>query len=161
MNPLLESLEQLKQLFIHSIPTVIFVVVLFIILDRLLFRAIANVMKKREEETSGALERARKRASEAEAKSRAYQSAIQEARAQIYSGRQEDRQKALAERESLLKAVREQSDRLVHEARASIAAEAATAREQLAATSESLARELMERILGEGPAPAAPRGVQQ
>jgi F-type H+-transporting ATPase subunit b len=161
MNQLLASLEQLKQLFIHSVPTVIFVIVLFVILDRLLFRPIANVMKKRQDETTGALERARKQASEAEAKSRAHQAAIQAARLQIYSVRQEDRQKALAERDSSLKAARERSDKLVQEAQASIASESATAREQLTTSSESLARELMERILGEGPAPAIHGGVRQ
>jgi F-type H+-transporting ATPase subunit b len=151
----------LGQLYIHSTPTVIFVIVLFVILDRLLFRPIADVAKKREDATVGALERARKQASEAEAKSRDYQSAIQAARVQIYAARQEDRQKALAERESTLKAAHERSEKLVKEAQASIAGEAATAREQLSAASESLARELMERILGEGPAPVIHGGARQ
>jgi F-type H+-transporting ATPase subunit b len=158
MNNIWVSLEQL---YIHSTPTVIFVIILFVILDRLLFRPIAGVIKKREDATVGALERARKQASEAEAKSRDYQSAIQAARVQIYAARQEDRQKALAERESSLKAAHERTDKLVKEARASITTEAATAREQLTASSESLARELMERILGEGPAPATHGGVRQ
>jgi F-type H+-transporting ATPase subunit b len=156
-----QTLWSLEQLYIHSAPTVIFVIVLFIILDRLLFRPIADVMKKREDATAGALERARKQGSDAEAKSRNYQSAIQDARVEIYSARQEGRQKALAERESSLKAARERSDELVQEARASIAVEAATAREELTTSSESLARELMERILGEGPAPTIPGGAQQ
>jgi F0F1-type ATP synthase membrane subunit b/b' len=84
----------------------------------------------------------------AEAKSREYQSALQAARAQIYSARQSDRQQALAEQEAALKRIREQGDRLVKEAQASIAAEAVHAREQLAASSESLALEITERILG-------------
>jgi F-type H+-transporting ATPase subunit b len=150
----------LEQLYIHSIPTIIFVIVLFIVLDRLLFRPVASVMKEREDATTGALERARKQANEAEAKSRDYQSAIQAARTEIYATRQEDRQRGLAERETSLKAAHERSDLLVKEAQASIAAEADAAREQLAASSELLARELMERILGEGPAPAIQGGTQ-
>lgn len=137
----------LKQLYIHSIPTIIFVIILFIILDRLFFRPMAEVMKKRKDATVGAIEAARKHAAAAEEKSRQYDAGMRGARTEMYSTLQEDRQKALAERESSLKSAREQADGLIHEAQASIAAEAGAAREQLLASSESLAREITERIL--------------
>jgi F-type H+-transporting ATPase subunit b len=155
-----EVLGLLKQLYIHSIPTIIFVIVLFIILDRLFFRPIAEVVKKRRAATVGALEGARKQAAEAEAKAREYEGAIHAARLQIYSARQDDRQRTLAKRDESLKAARERADRLVKEAQGSIAAEAAAAKEQLAASSESLARQITERILGESFAPGLDGGAR-
>jgi F-type H+-transporting ATPase subunit b len=150
----------LRQLYIHSIPTAIFVIVLFLILDRLFFRPITEVMRKRADATVGALEWARKQTNEAEAKSREYAAALHAARVELYSVRQDDRQKALAERESALKAARERGDGLVKEAQASIAAEAAAAKEQLTGASQSLALEITERILGEGLTPNANPGAR-
>lgn len=149
----------LEQLFIHSIPTVIFVIILFFVLEHIFFRPVAEVMKKRAAATVGAMEWARKQAGAAEQKSREHDAAMQAARLEIYSTRQNDRQSALAEREARLRAARERSEGLVKEAQNSIAAESAAAKEQLAAVSQSLAREITEKILSEDFAPGG-EGVQ-
>jgi F0F1-type ATP synthase membrane subunit b/b' len=63
-----EILRQLGQLFVRSFPTVVFVFFLLVVLDRLFFRPMLEVLKKREEATRGALEKAREQAAAAEAK---------------------------------------------------------------------------------------------
>jgi F0F1-type ATP synthase membrane subunit b/b' len=140
----------LGQLYLHSIPTIVFVVILFIILNYLFFRPLAEVMKKRADATEGAIARAREQAGAAEAKSRAYEDAMRAARGEIYAGRQEDRKRALAEREQLLKSARERGEGLVKDAQAALTREAAAAREELAAAANTLAREITEKILGNG-----------
>ncbi len=54
-----QTFQQLGHLFLETIPTVVLVYLLFVILDRILFRPLTAVMKKRDEMTVGALARAR------------------------------------------------------------------------------------------------------
>jgi F-type H+-transporting ATPase subunit b len=150
----------LKQLYISSIPTIIFVIILFIVLERVLFRPLAAVMKRRADATEGAMLKARQQAAEAEAKFQEYAGKIQSARLKMYAARHEDRQKALAERESNLRTARAHADALVKEAQAAIAAEAATAKDQLEASSYALAGEIAGRILAEGVRPGAPESFR-
>ena len=98
-----EILSQLAQLFIQTIPTVIFVFVLYVILSRFFFGPLTAVLKKREEETTGAMARAREQAAAAEEKARQYEAAFQAARQEIYRQREADRRAILEDREATLK----------------------------------------------------------
>lgn len=135
-------------LFVRSAPTVIFVILLLAILDRLFFRPIAQVMKKRAERTVGALARAREEMTEAEAKRRQYEAAVQAARIEIYSQRQAEHQAVLQEHENALRMARERSEALVKEAQVELASEAALVKQQLSISCQSLAREITGKILG-------------
>jgi F-type H+-transporting ATPase subunit b len=141
----------LEQLYVQGIPTIVFVLILLVILDRLFFRPIAAVMGKRAEATIGALERAKKQIAESEERTRKYEAALQAARLEIYSSRQEDRRKALAERERALEAAREQAAALVKQAQATLAAETEAARSELLAASRTMAIEITDRILAPEP----------
>ena len=66
-----ETFRQLGHLFAQSIPTVIFVFLLGVILDRLFFRPLDAVLKQREEETLGAFDRASELSAAADARSEA------------------------------------------------------------------------------------------
>ncbi|HEV2418140.1 MAG TPA: hypothetical protein VGX94_10070 [Terriglobia bacterium] len=142
-------------LFVRSAPTVIFVIILLAILDRLFFRPVAEVMKKRAESTVGALARAREQVSEAEAKSRQYESSLQAARAEIFQQRQAEHQKAIEEQDRALHSARERSEGLVREAQAALTGEVTLARQQLLTSAQSLAQEIADKILG---APRAGEG---
>ena len=72
---MLEILRQLGHLFVRSIPTVISVFFLLLVLERLFFRPLLEVLKKREEATRGALVRASEQAAATEAKAREYEEA--------------------------------------------------------------------------------------
>lgn len=150
----------LERLYLGSIPTILFVVILLLILDRLFFHPVARVMEKRAEETDGALARAREQAAQAEKLAGEYARAIQAARLEIYGARQEDHQRALAERERMLEQARQRGDKLIQEAQAALAAEADAAKTQLTAVSHSLAREITWRILGMEPPPAEDGNVR-
>ena len=61
-----DMFHQLGHLFLQATPTVILVFLLFLILDRIFFRPVTDVLKQREELTVGALARAREQAAAAE-----------------------------------------------------------------------------------------------
>ncbi len=145
-----EILAQLQQLFVQSIPTVIFVFVLLAILERLFFRPLVGVLKQREDETLGALARAREQAVDAEAKSRQYDASFQAARQEFYRVREEDRRVALSERGAALKKSRAQAESLMNEALANLRKEVEAAKQDLEKASRPLAGEITETILGSG-----------
>ena len=92
-----DILHQLGQLFLQSIPTVVFVFFLLVILDWLFFRPLTQVLRKREDATVGALARAREQSAAAQDKAREYEAAFQAARQEVYRQREEDRKAALQE----------------------------------------------------------------
>ena len=145
-----EILGQLGRLFVQTIPTVIFVFLLLVILDRLLFRPIIQVLRQREDRTLGALARAREQAAVAEAKARECEAAFQAARQEVYRRREAERRAALDERASTLKKGREQAEDLLREAQAGLAAQVEAAKQELRRESHSLGREITEAILGDG-----------
>lgn len=144
-----ETLRQLGQLFLQSIPTVILVFVLLVVLDRLFFRPLIDVLKNREGQTVGAMARAREQIAEAEAKSRDYDAVFQAARQEVYRMREVERRGALSERDEALRKAREQSEALLKEAQAVLAAEADRVRRELSGACQSLAGQITQAILSD------------
>lgn len=147
-----EILSQLGQLFVQSTPTVVLVFFLLVVLDRLLFRRLAGVLKAREEATKGALARARERTQGAEAKRQEYEAAFQAARQEVYRLRETDRREALGERESALQEAREETEVWLRESQGTLAAQVEAGKQELHKASQALAREITDVILGEGSA---------
>jgi F0F1-type ATP synthase membrane subunit b/b' len=152
-----ETFRQLGHLFVQSIPTVIFVFLLAAILDRLFFRPLTAVLKQREEETLGALDRARAVSAAAEAKAKEYEAAFQAARQEVYRLRESDRRAALQEREEMLKAERARSESTLRDAQAALQAEVESVKQQLAGTTHALALAVTDAVLGEA-TPVGPEG---
>ncbi len=142
-----ETLSQLGQLFVQSVPTVVFLFLLLLILDRLFFRPLSRVLEEREASTTGALARAREQVAAAEVKAREYEAAFQAARQEVYRLREAERRAVLAERETALKQSREQADAWLNNAQATVAREAEAARHELTRSCQSLAQVIAEAIL--------------
>jgi F-type H+-transporting ATPase subunit b len=143
-----DILRQVGQAFVQAIPTVIFVALLVLILDRVFFRPLTAVLKAREDASEGARERARERLTLAEAKGQEYEAAWQKARQEVYRQREADRRIVLTGRETVIRQAREQADFLVEEAQASLNAQAQAARTELGVASRALAEEIADAILG-------------
>lgn len=152
--------SQLGQLFVQSIPTVIFVFLLLLILNKIFFGPIINVLKQREDMTSGALVRAREQTAAAETKTREYDAAFQLARQEVYRQREADRQATLKEREALLQKAREDSEVLIQTAQQTLKTEVESAKVELGAASRSMAGEITDLLLGKGPTTNRPGGAQ-
>jgi F-type H+-transporting ATPase subunit b len=155
-----DILRQLGQLFVRSFPTVIFVFFLLLVLERLFFRPLMDILKKREEATKGALEKAREQAVATEAKAREYEEAFQAARQDVYRLREAARRDALAERESQLAKARETAESQLKAALDSLAAEVESARRELGQASQPLATEITDTVLGGGPSAGGQEGAR-
>jgi F-type H+-transporting ATPase subunit b len=140
--------NQIGQAFVQAIPTVVFVGLLVFILRRLFFGPLRAVLKAREQQSKGALERARERTALAESKAAEYEAAWLRARREVYSLREQDRRAALSEREEIIRQARAQTEATVREAQASLTGQSEAARAELARASENLAAEIVEAILG-------------
>jgi len=140
--------DQLGHLFLQSVPTVILVFFLFVLLDRIFFRPVMSVLKKREELTVGAMNRAREQATTAEAKTREYEEALQVARQEIYRQREADRRATLEHRDTALRGAREQAEATLREAQSALAAEVGRARQELDMACHPLAEAISQALLG-------------
>jgi F-type H+-transporting ATPase subunit b len=148
-------LSELGQLFVQSIPTVIFVFLLFIVLKKILFDPVIGVLKKREQETTGALARAREQTAAAEVKTREYELAFQGARQEVYRQREADRQAGIKARDAALGLAREQAEAWVRDAQIDLATQVEAAKSTLAAATQSMANEIVEVVLSPSAGPVA------
>jgi F-type H+-transporting ATPase subunit b len=147
-----EIFSELGRLFVQTVPTVIFVFLLLILLERLFFKPLVDILQKRQEATTGALERARKDAETAGGKLKEYEAAILAVRQELYKQREADRRAALAERDDTLRKAREQAEARLKEAEAAIKKDLEAAKVELAGTVQTLSAQIAEKILGEGTA---------
>ena len=141
-------LSILASLFISTVPTVIFVFLLFVIFNRYLFKPLTAVMKKREEETTGAMARARDQAAGAEEKTRQYEAAFQAARQEVYRQREAARRAMLEDRQAAIDRARQQSETLIKETQAGLAVEVAKSQKELLAACHPLGQEIASTVLG-------------
>ena len=149
-----DILRQLGQLLVQTIPTVIFVFLLMIILERLFFAPLGRVIKQREEATSGALAGARAQSEAAAAKTREYEASFQAARQEVYRMREANRRAWLSERDERLKRAREESDVMIKSAQAELASQVEAAKRDLVTDSKALAEEITESVLADTTATA-------
>ena len=156
-----DTFHQLGQLFLESAPTVVLVFLLFVILERILFRPLTAVMKQREEMTVGALARAREEAAAVETKTREYEAAFQAARQEVYRQREVDRHTNLEQRDAALRQAREQAEEVLHQAQTELAAEVVRAKAELDSTCQPLAEEISQSLVGPGSFPGGGARVQQ
>ncbi len=124
------------------------ILLLTVILDRLVFRPILNVIKQREDAVSSARALAETAALEARQASEEFDRKTQEARAGIYKQMDEMRREALAERTALIDDTRREVEGSLTEAKARLAAEVESARTTLEAEAGALAADAAQQILG-------------
>lgn len=146
--------QELAQAFVQAIPTVVFVALLLFILRRIFFRPLAGVLKAREEQSKGAVARARERAVQADARAAEYEALWLKARQEVYTQREAERKQAVAARDEVVRQARAKAEATVKVAQADLAAQVEQARKELAQPSAALADQIAAVILAE-PAPGA------
>jgi F-type H+-transporting ATPase subunit b len=152
-------LKQLGELLLGSIPTMIFLLLLFGVYTFLVHRPLAVVLAERRSKTEGAVEKARADLSASEARAAEYEQRLREARLLVYKSQETRRVQAQQSRASVTAAARESAQKLVEEARAGIEKDKVAAQTALQAESANLATEIIRTVLQ--PAPSqAPMGGQ-
>src|SRR6266850_326035 len=147
--------HQLGELFLQAVPTVLIILLFYIILRAIFFKPLLAVMAERDARTAGAQKAAEAAQAAAAEKVKQYQEALKEARGQVYAEQEAARKKLLEERAALLKEARAKATAEVSAAKERVAGELAAARRDVEATISQLSAEIARRIL-QAPRPGAP-----
>ncbi|MBN9616853.1 MAG: hypothetical protein BGO25_06585 [Acidobacteriales bacterium 59-55] len=146
-------LNQLGELVLGSVPTMVLFILLVIAYGLLVRRPLDRILAERRARTTGAVEQARGAIAAAEAETSAYEEKLRNARAAIFQAREEKLKQWSAERESAIAQVRQATQERIRAARLDIEQSAAAARQQI----EGMSAELSSRILGA----VLPAGIAQ
>ena len=132
---------------LKAIPTICLFVLVYFYIKAMLFRPLEKVLRERDALTEGARRTAEASFAAAERKQKEYEDKFAAARGEVYRLQEETRRKWLDDQAQQLADARRQMETSVRTAKDQIAAEAASARETLVATSAQLAEEIATTIL--------------
>jgi F-type H+-transporting ATPase subunit b len=150
----MQIVHQLGELFLQAVPTVLILLVFYLILRSLFFKPLLKVMDEREARTSGARREAEVAQTAAADKLRQYQEAIRHARGEVYSEQEAARQKLLDERAAQLKETRSKAAVEVANAKERVAKDLLAARQDVEAGIGALSAEIVRRVLQNPPRPS-------
>ena len=142
-----ETLRQVGELLLGSIPTAILLLVLYAIYRVILHRPLARVLAERHRQTEGAIEKARADIAAAEARTAEYEQRLREARAALFKAQEAKRQAALHSRQEAVAKARSQAQEQVKQARAVLEQDKVAAQSTLQGESARLAAEIVRTVL--------------
>jgi len=151
-----EILGQLGGLLLGSVPTIIFIVLLFGIYTAVVHKPMVKVLAERHSRTEGAIEKARADISQAEARTAEYEQRLREARMTVFKSQEARRQLALQARAAAVAEARAGAQGQVEKARAAIEQDKVAAQTGLQAESGKLAAAIIRTVLQ--PATQSPAG---
>jgi F-type H+-transporting ATPase subunit b len=151
-----EIFGQLGGLLLGSVPTIIFVLLLFGIYTAVVHKPLTGVLAERHSRTEGAIEKARADIAKAEARTADYEQRLREARVAIFKSQEARRQQALQARAAAVAEARSRAQAQVEQARAAIEQDKKAAQPGLDAESGKLATEIIRTVLE--PATQSPAG---
>ena len=151
-----EILGQLGGLLLGSVPTIIFIVLLFGIYTAVVHKPLVKVLAERHSRTEGAIEKARADIAQAEARTAEYEQRLREARMTVFKSQEARRQLALQARAAAVAEARTRAQTQVEKARAAIEQDKLAAQTGLQAESGKLAAAIIRTVLH--PATQSPAG---
>jgi len=146
-----ETLRQLGELLLGSIPTVILVTLLYVLYTLIVYKPLRRVLEERRSKTEGAVEKSRADIARAEARTAEYEQKLREARAAIFRSQEARRQAAQQARAKAVAEAHGRAQAQVQAAKKDIEGDRHAAQSGLEAEVAALAQEIMRRVL----APAA------
>jgi F-type H+-transporting ATPase subunit b len=153
-----QILNQLGELVLGSVPTMILFIMLVTAYGLLVRRPLDRVLAERRARTSGALEQARSAITAAESETAAYEERLRAAKAEIFQARDQKLKQWNAERDAALAQVRQHMQERVRGARQEIEQGSQEARLQIVAMSDDLSSRVINAVL---PAAVRPTEVAQ
>ena len=142
-----QILRQVGELLLGAVPTVVLLLLLYVVYHFLVHRPLERILEERRAKTSGAIERARADVAAAEAKTTEYENRLREAKLAIFRMQETRRKEAQAARAAAVAEARERASAQVKQSLESIASDIATAKVTLQTESERLANEIIHTIL--------------
>jgi F-type H+-transporting ATPase subunit b len=151
-----EIFNQLGELFLAAVPTVILVFLFYFFMRWSFFRPIERVLSERQKRAEGARQEAEASRAAVREKMRVYHEALRKARGEIFAEQEVVRRRVLDERQAAINAARLATQQELQRAKNALAADVEAARTQLEQSSAVLASEIAEAILAGGPSGAGP-----
>jgi F-type H+-transporting ATPase subunit b len=142
-----ETLRQLGELLLGSVPTVILLALLYGLYTWIVHKPLRRVLEERRSKTEGAVEKSRADIAAAEARTAEYEQKLREARAAIFRAQEAHRQAVLQARAKELNETRVKAQAIVQAAKQEIERERATAEQTLPVDAAALAQEIVRRVL--------------
>jgi F-type H+-transporting ATPase subunit b len=143
----MDLLHQLGNLFLSAVPTAILVLIFYLIVRRVFFGPLLEVMAKRETLIEGSRKASESLGAAVEEKRRAYREGLRQARAEIFAEQEAARRVALDERGKTIREARSRAGEQVQAAKARLAGEIEAARKSLDASGQELAEEVARAVL--------------
>jgi F-type H+-transporting ATPase subunit b len=145
-----QILNQLGELVLGSVPTMVLFILLVAAYGLLVRRPLDRVLAERRARTSGAVEQARSAIAAAEAETSAYEEKLRHAKAEIFQARDQKLKQWNAEREAALSQVRQATQERVRGAKQEIEQSAHEARLQIVSVSDELSSRILNAVLPAG-----------
>ncbi len=142
-----ETLHQLGELLLGSVPTVILLALLYALYSMIVHKPLQRVLEERRDKTEGAVEKSRADIAAADARTSEYEQRLREARAAIFRAQEARRQSALQARTNAVNEARTKAQGQVQAAKKDIESDRAKAEAGLQGEAAALAQEIMRRVL--------------
>jgi F0F1-type ATP synthase membrane subunit b/b' len=158
-----EILNQLEELFLAAVPTVIILFFFYLFMRWSFFGPIERVLEERHRRAEGARQEAEASRAAVQEKLHAYNEALRKARGEMFAEMEAIRRRVLDERQAAINAARAAAQQELQTAKKALAAEVEAARVQLEQSGDVLANEIAEAILvgaPSGPVGIRPGGLQ-
>jgi F-type H+-transporting ATPase subunit b len=142
-----QTLRQLGELLLGAVPTVILLALLYVFYTIVVHNPLRRVLDERRSKTEGAVEKAKADIAAAEARTSEYEQRLREARAALFRAQEARRKAMLDARTAALNEARRKAQEQVQAAKADIEKDREAAQSGLQAEAQTLAIEIMRRVL--------------
>ena len=139
--------ETLKEIIVRALPTFFLVILLHWFLKKVLFQPMERVLEERRLKTQGAVEASEASLARVHEKMAEYETALGNARAEIFQQQEEARTKLAVQQAALVETARNQQAAQVAVVKRGLAEEAAQAKAMLAAEADRLADQIAVAVL--------------
>jgi F-type H+-transporting ATPase subunit b len=158
-----EIVNQLGELFLAAVPTVIIVFLFYLFLRWSFFGPMMRVLSERQKRAEGARVEAEASRVAAHEKLRSYNESVKKARGEIFAEQEVKRRRTLEERQATINAARATAQSALQEAKKGIEADVKAAQAELEQSKDTLAKDIAEAILAgrpSGPGSSEDRGAR-
>jgi len=142
-----QTLQQLGELLLGAVPTVILVALLYALYTTIVHKPLQRVLEERRSKTEGAVEKSRADIAAAEGRTAEYEQKLREARATVFRAQEARRQAALQARTNAVNGARAKAQAQVQAAKKDIEGDRDAAQAGLQSEVAALAQEIVRRVL--------------
>ena len=142
-----QTLQQLGELLLGAVPTVILVALLYILYKGIVHQPLQRVLAERRSKTEGAIEKSKADIAAADARTSEYEQRLREARAAVFRAQEARRQAAIQARANAVSEARGKAQTQVQAAKSDIEKDRLAAEQGLQGQAGALAQEIVRRVL--------------